>query len=300
VPTEIAKARLAKARELGVLDVVDTQSGVYQRCRVVQRVEPVTADPLTVEALVKSLAGERPCVRITKASDAARVGDDVGLVDTTQPGLDLRRAVSFTKSRGPSKSNLVLARDTPEARTALASLGHLYVVALDKAVGLVLGSTKPLRHELLRPAALTETLSKSARPVPIAKRDPWIRLVKGSQQVVTKDAVEKRLVYGVVLEPDQVDAHGDTIDADTIEKAAHGYLVDNANVGYQHDFLINEYARVVESYIAPQDLTIGTETVTKGTWVIVTKILDESLWDDIKAGVTTGYSIGGLGSREAV
>lgn len=301
VPTEVAKARLAKARELGVLDVVDTQSGVFTRCRVVQRVEPVTADTMTVEALVKSLAGERQCVRITKASDAARVGDDVGLVDTTQPGLDLRRAVGFAKARGPSKSNIVLAHDTPEARAALGSLGHLYVVTLDKAVGMVLGSSKPLHHELLRSAAPTESLSKGARLSPIAKRDPWIRLVKGSQQVVvTKDAVEKRLVYGVVLEPDMVDAHGDTIDADTIEKAAHGYLVDNANVGYQHDFLINEYARVVESYIAPQDLTIGSEVVTKGTWVIVTKILDESLWADIKAGVTTGYSIGGLGSREAV
>lgn len=41
-------------------------------------------------------------------------------------------------------------------------------------------------------------------------------------KVLTKADDEKKLVYGIVYEPDTPDAHGDFMTAAEIEKAAHG------------------------------------------------------------------------------
>jgi hypothetical protein len=55
----------------------------------------------------------------------------------------------------------------------------------------------------------------------------------------------------------------------------------------------------VESFIAPVDFTYegSSEPVKKGTWVIVFHIEDPELWDQVKAGVWDGISIGGSGKR---
>ena len=63
--------------------------------------------------------------------------------------------------------------------------------------------------------------------------------------------------------------------APEIEKAAHGFMKDARNIDKQHDFNAG-VGEVVESYIAPADFTIGDEkTITKGSWVLVTKASDE-------------------------
>ncbi|MGQ7174092.1 XkdF-like putative serine protease domain-containing protein, partial [Escherichia sp. R-CC3] len=43
--------------------------------------------------------------------------------------------------------------------------------------------------------------------------------------MIKSDDEEKRLVYGIVYEPDTLDAHGDFTDAETIEKAAHEFML---------------------------------------------------------------------------
>jgi Putative phage serine protease XkdF len=108
---------------------------------------------------------------------------------------------------------------------------------------------------------------------------------------INKEDEEQQLVYGVVYEPDAEDSHGDYMTAAEIEKAAHGFLKDARNIDKQHDFNPG-VGEVVESYIAPADFAIGEETIKKGSWVLVTKASDE-VWDQIKKGQITGYSMAG-------
>lgn len=99
----------------------------------------------------------------------------------------------------------------------------------------------------------------------------------------------KQLVYGVVYSPETLDAHGDFMNANEIEKAAHDFLVNARNIDVQHNFEAG-FGQVVESYIAKQDdLENG---ITKGSWVLVTKATDE-VWNKIQKGEITGYSMAG-------
>lgn len=111
-------------------------------------------------------------------------------------------------------------------------------------------------------------------------------------QVFTKsEPDEQKLVYGIVYEPNVPDAHGDYMTAEEIEKAAHGFLADARNIDTNHNFE-GGTGEVVESYVAPDDFEIGNAVIRKGSWVLVTKASDE-VWDQIKAGVITGYSMAG-------
>ncbi|MGR2790192.1 XkdF-like putative serine protease domain-containing protein [Bacillus subtilis] len=110
-------------------------------------------------------------------------------------------------------------------------------------------------------------------------------------KVLAKEAGEEKLVYGIVYEPDTVDAHGDFMTATEIEKAAHGFLKDARQIDKQHDFH-GGVGEVVESYVAPADFEMNGETIKKGSWVLVTKASEE-VWEQIKKGEITGYSMAG-------
>ncbi|MEG7381838.1 XkdF-like putative serine protease domain-containing protein [Bacillus subtilis] len=111
-------------------------------------------------------------------------------------------------------------------------------------------------------------------------------------KVIAKEADEQKLVYGIVYEPDTVDAHGDFMTAAEIEKAAHGFLKDAREIDKQHDFQ-GGVGAVVESYVAPADFEMNGETIKKGSWVLVTKASEE-IWEEIKKGEITGYSMAGV------
>lgn len=117
-------------------------------------------------------------------------------------------------------------------------------------------------------------------------------------KLLTKSDDPQQLVYGVVYEPDVEDAHGDFMDAETIEKAAHGFMEEYQNIDKQHDFKTSA-GKVVESYVAPSDMTVGDTAISKGTWVLVTKATDE-LWESIQKGEFTGYSLAGTAEVEEV
>ncbi|MRT18436.1 terminase, partial [Vitellibacter sp. q18] len=50
---------------------------------------------------------------------------------------------------------------------------------------------------------------------------------------INKEDEEQQLVYGVVYEPNVEDSHGDFMTADSIEKAAHGFIKDARNIDTQ-------------------------------------------------------------------
>lgn len=164
--------------------------------------------------------------------------------------------------------------------------------------------------------AIEALVEKLRGPSPM---DPGFRAIEASH--ATRDAVERvriersvplfkvseeqRLVGGVVYEPDVADAHGDAMTAAQIMKAAHGFMARYAQLesetGTDH---LQKVGRgqlvVVESYVAPTDFTLGGQKVTKGSWVMLAKVLDNDLWAAVKNKQFTGWSFEGYGYRRPV
>ncbi|MFB6649216.1 XkdF-like putative serine protease domain-containing protein [Bacillus toyonensis] len=124
-----------------------------------------------------------------------------------------------------------------------------------------------------------------------------VKIIKGEDE-------EQKLVYGIVYSPGSADdpnthdAHGDFMTAEEIEKSAHNFIAKYRNIDTQHDFNAGA-GKVVESYVAPVDMEINGEIITKGTWVLVTEATDE-IWKDIKDGKMTGYSLAGVAETEVI
>lgn len=119
-----------------------------------------------------------------------------------------------------------------------------------------------------------------------------------SVRVIKSNDEEKRLVYGIVYEPDVIDAHGDFTDSETIEKAAHEFMLKYRQIDKNHDFVAG-VGEVVESYIAPADMELNGEPVKKGTWILTTKA-DEETWEAVKKGEFQGYSLAGVAETEVI
>lgn len=115
---------------------------------------------------------------------------------------------------------------------------------------------------------------------------------------VLKADDEKRIVYGIALQPEVEDSQGDVVSADEIEKAAHDWLLKSRLIGDSHRRPAK--AEVVESFIAPVDMEIGGQQVKKGSWVMGIRIQDPNLWAAVKEQEYTGLSIGGFAVREQV
>lgn len=130
----------------------------------------------------------------------------------------------------------------------------------------------------------------------LTKSEKQPNFEKQVRVLVNKEDSAEKLVYGVVYEPDSIDAHEDFMTAEEIEKAAHTFMKDYRNLDKQHDFVPGA-GEVVESYVAPDDFTVGGETIKKGSWVLVTKATDE-VWEAIQKGEITGYSM--AGTAEAI
>jgi len=114
---------------------------------------------------------------------------------------------------------------------------------------------------------------------------------------------QKRLVYGVVLEPDpcegQGDSQGHTYTADDIEAACHYYsnfrLLNAVHKGPPID---PADARVVQNFIAPCDFVLGTQIVKKGSWVMVAQVLSDELWAKVENGEWQAWSVEGFSRSE--
>jgi len=114
---------------------------------------------------------------------------------------------------------------------------------------------------------------------------------------VSKADDEKRLVTGIVLQPEVVDAQGDIISKEVIEAAAYNFLArynQKTQLGLQHEIMKPEGVELVESYIAPADYVLNNRVITAGTWMMTVRVKNDVLWTKIKTGQITGFSIGGV------
>lgn len=103
---------------------------------------------------------------------------------------------------------------------------------------------------------------------------------------------EKRIVGGVVYAPDEIDSQGDTANSEEIEKAAHKFNVEVRKFKVNHKGK-NRNIDLLESYIMPADVSINNQIIKKGSWFIVCKVNDDDIWEAVKEGELTGFSMMG-------
>lgn len=121
---------------------------------------------------------------------------------------------------------------------------------------------------------------------------------------------EQKLVFGwanIIKDEDgeiYVDSQGDFIDdIGQLEKAAYDYVLHSRNGAEMH---INQnVARVVESFVVTPDklealnLVSKTDAIPAGWWIGF-KVDDDDVWEKVKDGSYTGFSVHGKGKRELV
>ena len=113
---------------------------------------------------------------------------------------------------------------------------------------------------------------------------------------------EQRNVTGIVLEPNEVDAHNDFERPETIRQAAHSFLArfnKDTQLGLMHKVFGAIGVELVESFIAPVDFDLNGRAIKKGTWIMTVHVVSDSVWKDIKDGKITGFSIGGVATVAA-
>lgn len=98
---------------------------------------------------------------------------------------------------------------------------------------------------------------------------------------------EQRIVTGEVYAPNVLDTHGEMMEDEDVVQLAHLFMADNKIKSFDvmHDNKTIE-AHAVESWIAR-----GHPEYNEGAWVLSTKVLDETVWEDVKSGKIGGYSI---------
>jgi len=152
------------------------------------------------------------------------------------------------------------------------------------------GSGIPLFHLVLQPVSKIEKIE-------IKNEEKEEEEVEKGIELVPLEKGDEQIVYGIVYEPDIVDAQGDQASANEIKKAAYGFMENAQAFKVMHKGK-KVKVKILENYIAPVDFTIAKRKVKKGSWVLVTRVLDKKLWQAIKAGNLTGYSMAGIARVE--
>ncbi|MGB9834970.1 MAG: XkdF-like putative serine protease domain-containing protein, partial [bacterium] len=110
---------------------------------------------------------------------------------------------------------------------------------------------------------------------------------------------EEHFVLGPFLIPDEVDLQGDVVTAEEIEKAVHKFMEEYQKIGEMHQKILpKDKATVVECYVTRGDWELNGQLIKKGTAMIGVKIHDDALWQDVRKGVYSGFSIRGRARTE--
>lgn len=183
----------------------------------------------------------------------------------------------------------------------LASMPSVPVIALGRSASKALGtfSSCTLPHpRVVRRKGDRGEIERKAKGIRKDINGGQVAKAAVSKCPIIKTDKAAQIVYGVVLEPNTVDLQGDTLELDTIERAAHHYLIKSRVVGDSHSR--HAPAEVVESYLAPADLELGGQDIKKGTWVMAVHVKDPELWARVERGEFNGFSIGGVGERNEI
>ncbi|RAZ54553.1 XkdF-like putative serine protease domain-containing protein [Campylobacter hyointestinalis] len=115
-----------------------------------------------------------------------------------------------------------------------------------------------------------------------------IKIVKSS---------DEGMVYAVVYSPDEIDTQGEFADANTIKKAAYGFMKSGftKNIDKEHDF------KSVDAYVAESWLIRKGDPLflneKEGSWAVGIKLESDELKAAVKSGEIAGISMAGLASK---
>ena len=122
---------------------------------------------------------------------------------------------------------------------------------------------------------------------------------------VIKSDDEQRMVFGwanVAVRADGeqiIDLQQDAIDTADLEKAAYGYVADFGTAGEMHQR--GGVGRVVESIVFTKEKAdargIPPDILPEGWWIGF-KITDDAVWEKVKSGEYSMFSIEGKAVRE--
>lgn len=122
--------------------------------------------------------------------------------------------------------------------------------------------------------------------------------LKGEQPVhvfeFTKNNDELMRAYGIVYSPGITDLQGDTADAPTIRKAADAFMQKGISqrVDIEHSFTPTDAAYVAESWLIRKGDPLFPEE-PDGAWAVGVQVTDSTLWNQLKKGEITGFSMAG-------
>ncbi len=108
--------------------------------------------------------------------------------------------------------------------------------------------------------------------------------------------------YGVVVEANLPDSQGDIFSPAEIETMSHNFMREYALSKAEHSPDVQHSGRdagaeLLENYVAPMDMVLGGEPVTKSSWVQAWQINDPLVKAEVDEGKLTGLSLEGIGTR---
>ncbi len=138
------------------------------------------------------------------------------------------------------------------------------------------------------------------------------QVVKSALVKIAKADAEKQIIYAVVLDPYQVDAHEDWIPPKDVEDTAHGWFKDSREIDLQHKSPSSSQAveSWVEAYPSKSDYQkairgephkvyrrkFGDDIVHSGAWIAGVELTDAD-WARFKSGEIGAFSIKAFGVR---
>lgn len=116
-------------------------------------------------------------------------------------------------------------------------------------------------------------------------------------QVAKATNEELKQATFLVLAPEEVDEHGDIYSAEEVRKACHNFNQSSMTANLLHLVETTSFD-FVESFIAPVDMVLGERLIKSGSWLVVTQIYDDEIWQEVKKGNLIGVSVGCVAQTE--
>jgi len=123
-------------------------------------------------------------------------------------------------------------------------------------------------------------------------------VVPQSVRFLKRDSSDERYVFGVVLIPNETDAQGDIYSVEDVRKAAHSFMENGQRSKIMHSGRPVQGITVLETYLSKQSETHAGETFPEGTWFLGVRVNNDDIWNAIKRGSFTGFSMGGTAIKE--
>ena len=308
IPPELQYWRAAtpedarKIRDALVKSQFFSTSNIYIVDGAFRRVEPTTSYAINKvlpeaashgDAIPTPPKTEDPVRRVAQMLPDA--GSSVVLFDKSLAATMSARDVATAAADLDGEDFLIAYPDTPGARLALSQCGRLFKLAghaqtlfvTSGAMGTNLGI------EWLSEPDDRWVVSSNEKVSSLLKR-----IGDHHNVPVYKSGAEERFVLGIVLEPETVDAQDDIYSADEVRKACHLYMQEFGHIKLMHDgAFVDSKVKILENYIAPVSFSVDGNSVKKGTWILGARVLDDHIWEGVKSGKFTGFSIGGMATK---